>query len=55
MNSTACLKKLLGHIERTSIQNDPEQLLVAISRDTVEQAWRVVMADEKAEAEKVKI
>lgn len=47
MTSTAFLKQLLGHIDRTSIQTDPVYLLVAIPRDKVDEGWRIVMAEEK--------
>jgi len=46
MTSTAFLKQLLGHIDRTSIQTDPVYLLVAIPRDKAEEGWRIVMAEE---------
>lgn len=54
MTSTAFLKQLLGHIDRTSIQTDPVYLLVAIPRDKAEEGWRIVMAEETKKLEKQK-
>lgn len=45
MKATEALRRLLSHIDRTSIQSDPEQLLVAVSREQVERAWAVVHAE----------
>jgi len=50
--STAFLKQLLGHIDRTSIQTDPVYLLVAIPRDKAEEGWSIVMAEETKKLEK---
>ncbi len=53
MTPIETLKRLLSHIDRTSIQSDPVHLLVSIPREDVERAWAVVHAgDRKAAAEK---
>lgn len=52
MTPLSALRLLLNHIDRTSIQSDPEHLLVAISRQDVERAWSVVHAGDK-DAERI--